>query len=574
MKKRSWRGSTLQSLMLIVAPLALLLVAVSFGSFQVHQNAMRSLVGSRDERSARTAAGALEAAINHRLYEVRVLATLAASDPAEAPAAILKDPQGLLADLDYGTAFFDRGGGLVAASRGTELWGSLQNNPELGQALGAPSASVLGGTFPEPASGKPVILVSAPVSGGSLVAMGAFTPENAIQGSLQDIFPAGDQMAVYIIDSGGEILYHGGPDTLEGDPGKHAGVSEALQGKSGSTFVRAGTDEHVVAFSPVPLTGWAIITEESWQAVSNSTLGASQLIPLILVPALLLALLALWFGSQQIVRPLQKLEAKAARLAWGDFEQIEERVGGIAEIRDLQDELAHMAAQLRAAEQSLHSYIGAITQGQESERLRLARELHDDTIQSLIALKQRVQLAQMPGRSGPAPDLKELESLIEGTIEDLRRATRALRPIYLEDLGLTAALEMLATETGASSGLRIELKTSGAQRRLPVEAELALYRMVQEALNNAVQHAQADQVTIRLDFRPKELQVEVSDDGKGFEPPHTPGEFSSGGHFGLLGLYERAALIGAQLEIHSSRNGTQIKISYPTLPDSGTSSQA
>jgi signal transduction histidine kinase len=286
------------------------------------------------------------------------------------------------------------------------------------------------------------------------------------------------------------------------------------------------------------------------------------------VPALLMALLALWFGARQIVRPLQSLEAKAAKLAWGDFKQIEESVGGIAEIRDLQGELAHMARQVQAAQKSLHSYIGAITQGQEAERLRLARELHDDTIQSLIALKQRVQLARMPRKKGvPIPELEELESLIEQTINDLRRTTRALRPIYLEDLGLVAALEMLVRETGQSSGLLIDFNFSGTERRLSADVELALYRMAQESLNNVAHHAQAKHASVKMEFNSHATKLEISDDGKGFEVPKTPAEFTPQGHFGLLGLYERSELIGAHLEIRSSPGkGTHLRIDLPFSP--------
>ncbi|MBE3117984.1 MAG: ATP-binding protein, partial [Candidatus Atribacteria bacterium] len=385
---------------------------------------------------------------------------------------------------------------------------------------------------------------------------------------LQEIYPPGGDTAIYVIDPNFQVLYHSGPATLEGAPESHPGVAEAFNGQSGTTYMKVGRDEHVVAYSPIRTVGWVIVTEESWEMVSSPTLRTSQMIPLILVPALLLAMLALWFGAKQIVRPLQKLESKAAKLAWGDFQEIEISVGGIAEIRDLQNELAHMARQLQAAQKSLHSYIGAITQGQEAERLRLARELHDDTIQSLIALKQRVQLARMPRKKGsPVPELEELESLIEQTIDDLRRTTRALRPIYLEDLGLIAALEMLVRETGQSSGLLVDFNSSGTERRLPAEVELALYRMVQEALNNAVHHAQARHLTVRMEFNSQAARLEITDNGKGFEVPKTPAEFTPQGHFGLLGLYERAELIGAHLEIRSSPGkGTHLSIDLPFPP--------
>ena len=120
---------------------------------------------------------------------------------------------------------------------------------------------------------------------------------------------------------------------------------------------------------------------------------------------------------------------------------------------------------VKAAQQSLHSYIGAITAGQEEERRQLARELHDDTIQSLIALKQRVQLAQLATKNGSYEEsLTEVVSLTEQAIENVRRQTRALRPIYLEDLGLVTALEMLARETGQTLSIAVGFHRQGIEK--------------------------------------------------------------------------------------------------------------
>jgi two-component system sensor histidine kinase UhpB len=299
--------------------------------------------------------------------------------------------------------------------------------------------------------------------------------------------------------------------------------------------------------------GWALALEEPWETVDTPTLRTTQLAPLVLVPVLLLTLLALWFGLRWIVKPLQDLESKAATLAWGEFNAIEQPVGGITEIRRLQTELIHMARKVKAAQQSLHSYIGAITSGQEEERRRLARELHDDTIQSLIALKQRVQLAQLASKNGSSEaSLTEVVSLTEQTIENVRRQTRALRPIYLEDLGLVTALEMLARETSQAANIPVEFQRQGTEVRLNPNVELALYRMAQEALNNVSKHAGATQADLNISFTSQQVTLQVIDNGKGFDVPKSPAEFAPGGHFGLLGLYERAELIGARLEIFSS----------------------
>jgi len=287
--------------------------------------------------------------------------------------------------------------------------------------------------------------------------------------------------------------------------------------------------------------------------------------PLVLVPAFILALFALWFGAKQIVQPLQRLESKAAALAWGDFETIKESVGGISEVQHLQKELTEMAHKVQAAQEELHDYIGAITAAQEEERTRLARELHDDTIQAVIALKQRVQLAQKSVKDqNGRQSLKALEDLAEQTVGNLRRLTRALRPIYLEDLGLVTALEMLARETSQGNQLSINFQQAGQERRLSREVELALYRIAQEALNNVVHHANAKHAVLSISFE-KEVRLEVTDDGVGFTVPKSPTDFAPSGHFGLLGIRERADLIGARLELQSEAgSGTHLSIRLAT----------
>lgn len=151
----------------------------------------------------------------------------------------------------------------------------------------------------------------------------------------------------------------------------------------------------MIAYSPIQPTGWALITEEAWEAVVSPSLKITQMAPLILVPAFLLAIFALWFGARKIVQPLQQLESKAAAVAWGDYETIKEPVGGISEINQLQNELREMACKMQSAQDGLRDYIRAITSAQEEEHNRLVpARLQGDTIQAVIALKQRVHLAK------------------------------------------------------------------------------------------------------------------------------------------------------------------------------------
>ena len=304
------------------------------------------------------------------------------------------------------------------------------------------------------------------------------------------------------------------------------------------------------------------LSEDAWKIVTDPVLELTLLAPLVLIPPLLFSVAALWFTAKQIVQPLQKLESKAAALAWGDFESIKEPVGGISEVQHLQMELAEMSRKVQAAQEGLHDYIGAITSAQEEERNRLARELHDDTIQAVIALKQRVQLAQrsIKEQNGKL-SLKELEMLAEETIENLRRLTRALRPIYLEDLGLVTALEMLSRETSQGNPLTVEFQKTGNERRLSREVELSLYRIAQEALNNVVKHSGATRANLSIRYSDSEINLSVTDNGNGFVAPASPTEFAPNGHFGLLGIHERADLIGARLGIESAPGqGTRLEV--------------
>ena len=569
-----WRGLILQLFALTILPLTVLLLAVTLGSLAVHQNAMRLMVGERDERAVHTASQAIEAEIRHRAAAIRALALQANDSPTEALEAVLSSNAYLLPDFEGGLAIFDRGGKLLAYSGDQGTWEMLamlaaDSQTWIDQALSTTGLpAYISPPFKRTTDGEMLVLVA--TSAASLptaerIAAGVFSTRSLAERVLEGGPTPQDEIGTLLIDAGGRALFRSGDFSSGEALEAHPGVAEALRGETGTTYLRVGNDEHVVAYAPVAPVGWGIVTEESWEMLATPTLRASQIMPLALVPVLVIAVVGLWFGVRQVVQPIQKLEERAAKLAWGDFESIGEQVGGIAEVRHLQAELVQMAQKLRSAQQSLHDYIGAITRAQEDERRRLARELHDDAIQSLIALKQRIQLTRLGLKGQDAADsMAELENLAEQTIDNLRRQTRALRPMYLEDLGLVTALEMLAQETSVGAGIRVDFRSQGDERRLPPEVELTLYRMAQEALSNVTRHAQASQASVELRFEREGVALEVSDNGQGFEVPRSPAEFAPSGHFGLLGLYERAELIGARLEIRSAPGkGARIQVYMP-----------
>jgi signal transduction histidine kinase len=567
-RRLSFRGLTFQLFVITILPLTVLLVAITFGSLELHQQAMRRMVGERDMLAVHTATAALEQQVQQRANTLRLLAAqIAAGSDLNALAG---QYEFLPPDFDRGLAVLAPDGQLQAVYGDQAFWQNL--------AAGAPGftltmesseqPAVLPNHFRDPDSGEQIVVILTPVDEGRLAA-GAVTAAGLAQRVFSAVTLEGHHTSFLLVGADGQTIYQVGHLFNTAPAIEHSGVVEALRGESGATFQRVGESEHVVAYSPVPALEWALISEEPWEMVDSPTLRATQSTPLILIPALFLTLVALGFAVRQIVRPLQDLQARAAQLAQGNFDAIEVPVGGIEEIRRLQAGLAQMAQQLKAAQRSLHDYIGAITSAQEDERRRLARELHDDTIQALIALKQRVDLARMDlRRVGAITPLDEIAGLTEETIANLRRLTRALRPIYLEDLGLSTALEMLALETGQAAGISVSFELQGEARRLPPQVELALYRMAQEALNNVARHAGATRARESLAFDQEGVALEIKDDGKGFQAPTNPSEFAPGGHYGLLGMHERAELIGARLEISSAPGkGTCLRVTLPAFGD-------
>jgi len=217
---------------------------------------------------------------------------------------------------------------------------------------------------------------------------------------------------------------------------------------------------------------------------------------------------------------------------------------------------------------SLHSSLQKVLAAQEDERKRIARELHDDTAQSLLFLIHRLD-ALHDQITTLAPDetasqLNDLHEIGVKTLTDLRRYAQKLRPAILDDLGLMAALEWLADAVQAETRIEVDVRWDNPRPELSRDAQLALFRIAQEALNNVRKHAEADRVTLRLSAVKGQLLMSVADNGRGFVPPEQTAELSAGGRLGLLGMRERVELLGGELEIVSSPGGgTEVRALVP-----------
>lgn len=560
---RIWQGFTLQLFLFAVLPLTALVLLVTFGSLRLHHNAMRSLVADRNLRAVQSAATSLSKEISHRAEILELLSRYVGEDaPGESFLNLAAED---LAVFEGGVMLVDSQGNirsqvgesavqtLVAQSEWETLQSAIESDSP-GTARFLPAQTIAGQRY---------VPAYVNVVGGNFL-IGLFSPDQMLAESLANVSNEAS-LTTLVVDHNFQILYQSGRLTEQEAVRSHPGIQSALDGLSQIDYLPTTDGEHVIASSPVQPVNWALMIEESWEDITSPLLQLTQNAPLIIIPILVFALLALWFGLRQIVEPMQALEGKAGALARGDFEAIRQPVGGVPEIRRLQQTLAEMAGQLKNAQKTLHSYVGAITDSVESERRNLARELHDETLQSLIALGQYTQYALHWNQDERVEKtLNQIMDLAEDGMKNLRRMVRGLRPIYIEDLGLATALKMQASNSDGTNEVQVHFLQEGKERRVKPEIEMAFYRMAQEALSNVRRHAGARNAWVTITFRKAEIVLEVRDDGKGFQVPPDPLQYARQGHYGLLSLYERAELLGAKLIIQSSDGeGTLIRVKLP-----------
>jgi signal transduction histidine kinase/YHS domain-containing protein len=262
---------------------------------------------------------------------------------------------------------------------------------------------------------------------------------------------------------------------------------------------------------------------------------------------------------------LRALQERAERMARGELRELGQAVCDIPALEDLRRAIDVLGAHTKQGLQHQHAYIAALSTAQEAERGRLARELHDEVVQQLIALGHsvdRVQRLLERGEAGRAGErLQRMRGSITGLVDELRTVIGDLRPPALEELGLLSAVELLLKRGGADAP-EVGLLVQGDERRLAPQSELALFRIIQEAWSNIRRHARASHADVTFRYLPTGLVVTIADDGAGFAP--AADHATPDGHWGLRGMRERAELTGGQLELISAPGqGTRLVIQIP-----------
>jgi two-component system, NarL family, sensor histidine kinase UhpB len=304
---------------------------------------------------------------------------------------------------------------------------------------------------------------------------------------------------------------------------------------SARAFVRAGADLSV---------SWVIL------------LGLAGVLLTVLVNAIIVRV---------ALTPLKLLEQTAARVQSGDLDA---RVP-FSPLRD--PELERVTGTFNAMLDTLETYRQRLREvaaralnAEEEERKRIARELHDDTAQSLAALLIRLRLLR--GTDDPAErerTVDEFRAEVGQALERVRRFARGLRPPALDELGLVPGLESHIRGLSESVGVPIRMEAEHIENQLTPQAELALYRIAQEAISNAIRHASPGEVRVEITRTGDQVTLAVRDDGSGFLVDAVMGEGERG--LGLFGMQERAAYVGGHVTVQSRPGGgTLVQAVIPT----------
>ncbi len=224
---------------------------------------------------------------------------------------------------------------------------------------------------------------------------------------------------------------------------------------------------------------------------------------------------------------------------------------------------------MRGAYDQLGALHRRLESAKEEERAFLARELHDEMGQSLTALKLRLQLLMRTAGQAAANEAAPVLGLVDGLIAHVRKISADLRPPLLDEIGLDAALRAFIDSQAARNGLQLTVHTQGLEQRCSTELQRACFRIVQEAVTNAIRHAQASRVDVRVALSEGQLQIVIEDDGRGLSSEEVARK-ANAGHLGLVGMRERVRLLGGELSLSSTRSdartGGCVRVVLPTVP--------
>lgn len=576
--RRTW---SLRSRFLLVAlacllPLLAVTAYVLFQSIAHGRDQLLDAQGATAEVVAQVLAGTLS-------DNERVLEAVASAEDVQGmspDAAVTLDQFRRARPNLYGLFLYDAGGRLVAGS-GMDPE-ALRDTPSFTGALD--KALTLGepGVSNRLVSGdSSLIAIAAPVrveADEDGVPSGAVVSLLSVDRLKDAVLPFARGETVIAVVAGNEVIAAQGAGLEEGaiDTRLAQPIERAMSGTIGSEVYADETGERLAAYAPVPGAEWAVLVTHP----SPTTYAPNRMLVerglLALALATLATLVLVLVLGEWIARPLRRLREQAQAIVEGDYapKPLPGGAGEISELgeafQEMSERIATQVADLDAAREQgeaqaeqMRDLNRRTIRLQEDERRRIAGDMHDAVAPLITGALYQARAIQLQGADGDgAPDREGLDAvtdLLGRAMDELHNVIFALRPPDLDDLGVVAAIERHASGL-ERAGMEVDVETAGETPTLSPEVRLAIYRIVQEALHNALRHGAADHATVRFENTGEALRVSIRDNGAGFNPDVAARPTS----LGLLSMRERASAIGASFAIASRPgDGTTITIERP-----------
>ncbi len=436
----------------------------------------------------------------------------------------------------------------------------------------------------------PIAIVIAPVLDGSGATRGFLAGELHLSHAGFPLVPLLEHerdMHAEIVDARGYIVAHSAPEKVS-SPDEHVDVLAPFMasGRPGTIIHRVdGESSHVVAYYPLKSMPGGVVVEQLEDTALALPRDMERTILIFGLGSLLVASGAAWLHARTVVRPIRDLTNASKRIAAGSLDDPvavtrEDEVGelarsfdtmrvrlkaSLAESRRWTDELEtrvhERTRELESLSRSRAELLGKIISAQEEERLRISRELHDETAQELVHLVRGLEQIRDGSDDTRVQSVDDLIEATRETLKSVRRFSRDLRPSVLDDLGLMAAIEAIVEDTNAKLPGGATLRVEGEPQRVAEAVELALFRIAQESLRNVEKHAEATSALVELHFTSDAITLSVSDDGAGFDAPRNVSDLARAGKLGLVGMKERCELVDGSFDLQSSPGeGTRVAV--------------
>jgi signal transduction histidine kinase len=553
-------------------------------------------------RLAETTAQSVDALLEHTMRQLEAAAALPTPDASRSEQEQMEAVYEVLGTFQELVRLDADGEAMWAVPSALEPQGwAHANEPRLLRAIQVDQTSVLQLTSSDDTH-PPVAVIVAPMHDGDGTLDGFLAGELHLSHDGLELVPLPEQektVHTEIIDGRGYIIAHSGENIYEPDEHVDILTDFIAKGASGTTIHHVGGGrDHVVAYYPLQTLPGGVVVEQIEDEALALPQDMQRTMLIYGLGALFVASGAAWFHAHTVVRPIRQLTSDAALMASGDLDKPitanrEDEIGALARrfdemrvklrasleesarwaeeledrVRERTREVEERNRELDVLNQIRRQLLAKTISAQEEERKRLARELHDDSAQTLTAVLMTLQTAENALPSSPDSAKEALagsRSKVYMALREIRRAILDLRPSALDDLGLASAVRWHAEENLRPQGVKVSLEISGDEGPAAGTVATAIFRIVQEAVSNIAKHSQAENVKITLEFRESEVRVLVEDDGCGFDSDILKQPQDSGRGLGLLGMRERAELFGGTVEIESSPGrGTRIRVRVP-----------